>query len=98
MEALIDRSRYGMEDPRVLRDQLVQVSRKVTELEAELSRLRTSPAGPDGPTFETMRLNDVEGVLVKKAMLRFRGNVSQAARALGLSRSALYRRLQRHGL
>jgi|KBSMisStaDraftv2_1062788.scaffolds.fasta_scaffold358865_2 transcriptional regulator of acetoin/glycerol metabolism len=103
MEALLDRSRYGMEDPRVLRDQLVQVSRKVVELEAELSRLRTVPGpvgavGTEAPTFETMRLNDVEGVLVKKAMQRFRGNVSQAARALGLSRSALYRRLQRHGL
>jgi transcriptional regulator of acetoin/glycerol metabolism len=33
-----------------------------------------------------------------KAMARFDGNVSQAAKALGLSRSALYRRLQRYGL
>jgi transcriptional regulator of acetoin/glycerol metabolism len=31
-------------------------------------------------------------------MARFRGNVSQAAGALGLSRSALYRRLQRFGI
>ena len=31
-------------------------------------------------------------------MTRFDGNVSQAAKALGLSRSALYRRLQRYGL
>ena len=31
-------------------------------------------------------------------MERFNGNVSQAARALGLSRSALYRRLQHHKL
>jgi len=95
---MLDRSRVGIEDPRGLRDQLVQVSRKVAELEAELGRLRTMPAGAEGATFETMRLTDVEGVLVKKAMLRFRGNVSQAARALGLSRSALYRRMLRHGL
>ncbi|MBP8274032.1 MAG: hypothetical protein KAY59_06340, partial [Acidobacteria bacterium] len=39
-----------------------------------------------------------EGALVKKAMLRFKGNVSRAAKSLGLSRSALYRRLQRHGV
>ena len=52
----------------------------------------------DAASFEQMRLIDVEGALVKKAMLRFKGNVSRAAKALGLSRSALYRRLQRHGV
>src|SRR5579872_2281752 len=48
--------------------------------------------------IEDMSLEDVEGFLIKKAMARFDGNVSQAAKALGLSRSALYRRLQRYGL
>jgi DNA-binding NtrC family response regulator len=48
--------------------------------------------------IEDMSLEDVEGFLIKKAMGRFDGNVSQAAKALGLSRSALYRRLQRYGL
>jgi DNA-binding NtrC family response regulator len=51
-----------------------------------------------GGRLEDMSLEDVECFLVKKAMARFDGNVSQAARALGLSRSALYRRLQRYGL
>jgi transcriptional regulator of acetoin/glycerol metabolism len=45
-----------------------------------------------------MSLEEVEGFLIKKAMGRYDGNVSQAAKALGLSRSALYRRLQHHGL
>jgi DNA-binding NtrC family response regulator len=48
--------------------------------------------------MEDMSLEEVEGFLIKKAMARFDGNVSQAAKALGLSRSALYRRLQRYGL
>src|SRR5712671_6015788 len=48
--------------------------------------------------IEDMSLEDVEGFLIKKAMARFDGNVSQAAKGLGLSRSALYRRLQRYGL
>jgi DNA-binding NtrC family response regulator len=48
--------------------------------------------------IEDMSLEEVEGFLIKKAMARFDGNVSQAAKALGLSRSALYRRLQRYGL
>lgn len=51
-----------------------------------------------GGRLEDMSLEDVECFLIKKAMTRFDGNVSQAARALGLSRSALYRRLQRYGL
>jgi len=48
--------------------------------------------------IEDMSLEDVEAFLIKKAMARYDGNVSHAARALGLSRSALYRRLQRYGL
>jgi DNA-binding NtrC family response regulator len=47
---------------------------------------------------EDMSLEDVECFLIKKAITRYDGNVSQAAKALGLSRSALYRRLQRYGL
>src|SRR4029078_1686596 len=58
--------------------------------------LRTSRDG--GGRREDMSREDVECFLIKKAMPRFDGNVSQAAKALGLSRSALYRRLQRYGL
>ena len=56
-------------------------------------------AGREGaPRLEDMSLEDVEALLIKKALARFDGNVSHAAEALGLSRSALYRRLQRYGL
>jgi DNA-binding NtrC family response regulator len=48
--------------------------------------------------LEDMGLEDVERFLIKKAMEKNDGNVTEAARALGLSRSALYRRLQKHGL
>jgi DNA-binding NtrC family response regulator len=48
--------------------------------------------------LEEMSLEEVEAFLVKKALARYQGNVSQAAGALGLSRSALYRRMQRYGL
>jgi DNA-binding NtrC family response regulator len=58
--------------------------------------LRAGTAGAG--RLEDMSLEDVECFLIKKAMTRFDGNVSQAAKALGLSRSALYRRLQRYGL
>jgi DNA-binding NtrC family response regulator len=56
-------------------------------------------SGPEGsPRLDEMSLEDVECLLIKKALARFNGNVSHAANALGLSRSALYRRLQRYGL
>jgi DNA-binding NtrC family response regulator len=50
------------------------------------------------PRLDELSLEEVERVLITKALSRFDGNVSLAAQALGLSRSALYRRLQRHGL
>jgi len=53
-------------------------------------------AGADN--LEALSLEEVERILVGKAMRRFDGNVSRAADALGLSRSALYRRLEKHGL
>jgi DNA-binding NtrC family response regulator len=58
--------------------------------------LRSGREGP--PRIEEMSLEEVEALLIKKALARFHGNVSHAANALGLSRSALYRRLQRYGL
>jgi DNA-binding NtrC family response regulator len=58
--------------------------------------LRSGPQG--APRLDDMSLEDVEAFLIKKALARYNGNVSHAANALGLSRSALYRRLQRYGL
>jgi len=48
--------------------------------------------------MEELTLDEAERLLIEKALERFGGNVSKAAEALGLSRSALYRRLQRHDL
>jgi DNA-binding NtrC family response regulator len=56
------------------------------------------PSREGAPRLEDMSLEEVEFSLIKKALARFDGNVSHAAKALGLSRSALYRRLQRFGL
>jgi DNA-binding NtrC family response regulator len=62
---------------------------------SDLALRATSTASP---RLEDMSLEDVEEFLIKKALARYGGNVSHAASALGLSRSALYRRLQRFGL
>jgi DNA-binding NtrC family response regulator len=56
-------------------------------------------ASAQGPALiERMTLDDAERHLIRRALLRCGGNVSEAARELGVSRSALYRRLQHHGL
>ena len=59
--------------------------------------LRT-PVGTGAPRLEDMNLDDVEKHLIQRMLARHGGNVSHAANALGLSRSALYRRLQKYGL
>jgi DNA-binding NtrC family response regulator len=48
--------------------------------------------------LEDMSIEEVESFLIRKALTRYSNNVSQAANALGLSRSALYRRMQRYGI
>jgi DNA-binding NtrC family response regulator len=48
--------------------------------------------------LEDLTLEEVERLLIQKSMARANGNVSEAAKSLGLSRSALYRRLERHRL
>ncbi|HKR64477.1 MAG TPA: sigma-54 dependent transcriptional regulator [Thermoanaerobaculia bacterium] len=53
---------------------------------------------PTEQRIDDMSIEDVEALLIRKALVRFDGNVSRAAEALGLSRGALYRRMQRYGL
>lgn len=48
--------------------------------------------------MDDLSLEAVEGILIRKALSRASGNVSQAAEALGLSRGAMYRRMEKHGL
>jgi len=51
-----------------------------------------------GPRYEDMKLHEVEAVLIRKALDRCNGNIKQAAAELGLSRSGLYRRMDKFGL
>jgi DNA-binding NtrC family response regulator len=60
--------------------------------------LQTTPDARLSARLEEMSLEEAERLLIKKALARFEGNANRAAEALGLSRSALYRRLQKYGL
>jgi DNA-binding NtrC family response regulator len=60
--------------------------------------LALRPSRDSAPRLEDMTIEEVEAFLIRKTLARYNGNVSHAASALGLSRSALYRRLQRYGM
>ena len=66
------------------------------EIQPDELGLRPRVAGAG--RLESMTLDDAERYLIQKALERCEGNVSRAADALGLSRSAMYRRLQHHGI
>jgi DNA-binding NtrC family response regulator len=72
-------------------------------LMADGDSVRASDLGMDrgragAPSFDEMTLDDAERELIRRALSRCSGNVTEAAKLLGVSRSALYRRMQRHGL
>ncbi len=60
--------------------------------------MQATPDAQLSARLEELSLEDAERLLIKKALARFEGNANRAAEALGLSRSALYRRLQKYGL
>ncbi|MEN4760851.1 sigma-54 dependent transcriptional regulator [Chryseobacterium sp. C39-AII1] len=49
-------------------------------------------------TIINLNIEEMEEVLIKKALKKHRGNISSAAEDLGLSRAALYRRMEKFGL
>ena len=77
------------------------VERAVLLAQAEQVRahdLALRGASATAPRLEDLTLEEVERLLIQKALSRYDGNVSRAAQALGLSRSALYRRIAAYEL
>ena len=61
--------------------------------------LSSKPAAHDGiEKFDNLNLQDIEKLLVEKALEKHEGNISKAAKELGLTRAALYRRLEKFNL
>jgi DNA-binding NtrC family response regulator len=60
--------------------------------------LAIAPARSSATSFENMSIDEVEALLIRKVLRRCDGNISKAAEALGLSRAALYRRIEKYGL
>jgi len=66
--------------------------------EVEPSDLAIAGARSGAQSFDSMSIDEVESLLIKKVLRRCNNNISQAAEALGLSRAALYRRMEKYGL
>ena len=66
--------------------------------EIEPASLGIAGARASGQSFENMSIDEVESLLIRKVLRRCDGNISQASEALGLSRAALYRRIEKYGL
>jgi DNA-binding NtrC family response regulator len=66
--------------------------------EIEPANLAIATAKSSTTNFENMSIDEVEALLIRKVLRRCDGNISQAAEALGLSRAALYRRIEKYGL
>ena len=96
MQALVENAWQGN-----VRELNHVVERAVLMSQDNVIRLRDLAlrTGREGPArLDDMSLEEVEETLIRKALSKYDGNVSHASNALGLSRSALYRRLQRYGL
>ena len=52
----------------------------------------------DSFTPDNMNLNEVEKMLIRKVVDKHGGNISRAAKELGLTRASLYRRIEKYGL
>ncbi len=60
--------------------------------------LLSAPRKMDELELDTFNLDDVERKIVTKVLQKYKGNVSHAAKELGLTRTSLYRRMEKYGL
>lgn len=80
-------------DHTIERAVLMARGERIESADLGLNTQRTAVQNLDELSLET-----VEAILIRKALARASGNVSHAADALGLSRGALYRRIEKYGL
>ena len=66
--------------------------------EIEPANLSIGTARPAALSLENMSIDEMEAMLIRKVLRRCDGNISQASESLGLSRAALYRRMEKYGL
>ncbi len=73
-------------------------SLRITQSDLNVQSASATSTCETSPSMEDLSLETVEGILIRKALARYDRNVSLAAEALGLSRGALYRRMEKYGI
>jgi DNA-binding NtrC family response regulator len=69
------------------------------DFQANAQRLPAHQPQPgELPTPGTMTLDELEAQMIRQSLAHYEGNISRVAKALGLSRGALYRRFEKHGI
>ena len=66
--------------------------------DAFLLNRRAGAESLDQLDLETYELDDVEKAVIRKVLLLHEGNISRAARELGITRTSLYRRMAKYGI
>jgi DNA-binding NtrC family response regulator len=60
--------------------------------------LSTRETKEKGLVFENYNLEETEKIIIRKVLSKYNGNITQAANELGLTRTSLYRRMEKHGI
>jgi len=78
---------------------VIMSNKSVLQPEDLFLNSRQAPSKEDESlAIEQMNLEDVEKILIRKVLKKYNGNITQAANELGLTRSSLYRRLEKFGM
>ncbi|BDD06261.1 DNA-binding NtrC family response regulator [Aureibacter tunicatorum] len=64
----------------------------------DFSFLRTEASDRHDMAFDNYNLEEIERKVIQEALDKYKGNISKASRELGITRAALYRRLEKHGI
>jgi DNA-binding NtrC family response regulator len=77
---------------------VIMSSANVLQPEDFIFNMNLGDADNDHLTIEQYNLDEVEKILIRKVLKKYNGNITQAARELGLTRSSLYRRLEKYAI
>jgi len=77
---------------------VIMSSSNILQPEDFMFNMSQGEAESDNLTIEQYNLDEVEKILIRKVLKKYNGNITQAAKELGITRSSLYRRLEKYAI